>query len=173
MYRVLPGLIAGCLLLMASLPGVAADAFPGKPITLVVTQGPGSGSDVVGRLIAGYLSPALGQPVVVETIPGAGGSIAQEGVQRAAPDGYTILITIGGAHVLSLFTYKTLPYHPINDFSPITAIADTILGISASAAFAPNTLREAIEFSKKNRGLGLCVAAKKSKERTPLQTRRV
>jgi tripartite-type tricarboxylate transporter receptor subunit TctC len=70
-----------------------ADTYPSKPITLVVTQGPGSGSDVTGRLVAGYLGPLLGQTVVVENRAGASGIVGHQSVARAAPDGYTLLFT--------------------------------------------------------------------------------
>jgi tripartite-type tricarboxylate transporter receptor subunit TctC len=78
--------------LAASVPANAAD-WPTKPVTLVVPQGTGSGSDVVARLLATYMAPALGQPVVVDNRTGGGGIIAHQSVMRAAPDGYTILFT--------------------------------------------------------------------------------
>jgi tripartite-type tricarboxylate transporter receptor subunit TctC len=149
-----PGLSRAALVVagLAMCASAWGQSYPVKPIRMVVPLEPGGAVDIAGRAIAPRMTEVLGQPIIIENRGGAAGQIGTQQVARAAPDGYTILITIGGAHVLSLFTYKTLPYHPINDFSPITAIADTILGISASAAFAPNTLREAIDFARKNPG---------------------
>lgn len=142
MYRVLPSLIAGCLLLMASPPGVASDAFPVKPITLVVTQGPGSGSDVVGRLIAGYLSPALGQPVVVENRSGGSGIVGHQSVMRAAPDGYTLVLTSTSALFVVPIINPNAKYE-LADFAPVASISRAPFAVLvANAPTAPQTLTE-------------------------------
>ena len=109
--------------------GAHAQTFPVKPLNIVVPIGPGGGYDFTGRLLGEGLSKELGQPVIVENRSGAAGQIGTAHVARSAPDGYTVLVAIGAAHALSLYAYKTLPYHPVNDFTPITVIADTILGV--------------------------------------------
>ena len=86
-------LLLAALALASLSSNVVAQAWPSRPITLVVTQGAGSGSDVTARLLAGYLGPLLGQPVVVENRVGASGQIGHQSVIRAAPDGYTLLLT--------------------------------------------------------------------------------
>jgi tripartite-type tricarboxylate transporter receptor subunit TctC len=129
-----------------------AQTFPSKPIRIVVPLEPGGSVDIAARNVVPGMQESLGQPIVIENRGGAAGQIGTAAVAKAAPDGYTILFTIGSAHVLSLFAYKNLPYNPIRDFTPITAVVDTILGISASSAFAPNSLREMIEYAKANPG---------------------
>jgi tripartite-type tricarboxylate transporter receptor subunit TctC len=141
------------MLAVALLPAaVQAQAFPVKAVRLVVPLEPGGAVDIAARMISGKTGENLGQPIIVENRGGAAGQIGTAAVAKSPPDGYTILLTIGGAHVISQYTYKSLPYDPIKDFTPITAVADTILGISASASFAPSTLREMIEHAKRNAG---------------------
>jgi tripartite-type tricarboxylate transporter receptor subunit TctC len=134
----------------ASAGSVTAQAFPTKPIRMVVPVEPGGSVDIASRTIAPRMTEFLGQPIIVENRSGAGGQIGAQHVARAAPDGHTILVTVGAAHALAPFAYKSLPYHPVNDFSPITVVADTILCIAAGASFPPNSLREAIEHAKRN-----------------------
>jgi tripartite-type tricarboxylate transporter receptor subunit TctC len=93
MHSALRRALITATLLAPMAASVWADTYPSKPITLVVTQGPGSGSDVTGRLVAGYLGPILGQTVVVENRAGASGILGHQSVARAAPDGYTLLFT--------------------------------------------------------------------------------
>jgi tripartite-type tricarboxylate transporter receptor subunit TctC len=128
----------------------AAQTYPVKPIRMIVPVEPGGSVDIAGRSIAPRMTEFLGQPVIVENRSGAAGQIGALQVARSAPDGYTILIAIGAAHALSLYAYKSLPYHPVNDFTPITTIADTILGIWGAANFPPNNLRQAIDYAKAN-----------------------
>lgn len=108
-------LAAGTMVLAA---GVSAESYPDKPIR-VVTSAPGGSIDFVARLIAPALTAALGQPIVVENRGGAGGIIAVETVSKATPDGYTLLTYNSGMWTLQLMT--SVPYDPVNDFSPITA----------------------------------------------------
>ena len=129
-----------------------AQPFPSKPVRIVVPLEPGGAIDIGARMITPRLQEFLGQPVIVENRGGAAGQIGTQLVAKSPPDGYTFLVTIGSAHVLSMHAYKALPYHPVRDFTPITALADTLLGISASSAFAPGTLREMFDLAKRNPG---------------------
>jgi len=98
--------LTSSLTFMLALPAWS-QAFPQKPITVVVTQGPGSGSDVMARLLAGYLSPLLGQSVVVENRAGASGIIGHQSVAKAPADGYTLLFTsTAGLFVVPLMNAK-------------------------------------------------------------------
>jgi len=101
----------------------AADAYPAKPITIVYPYAPGSASDTLTRLIAESLQKQLGQPVIVESRPGAGGSIATEHVVRAAPDGYTLLLSASGTIAVNPHIYK-LRYQPVNDLAHISVAVE-------------------------------------------------
>jgi tripartite-type tricarboxylate transporter receptor subunit TctC len=124
---------------------VFADIYPSKPITLVVTQGPGSGSDVTGRLLAGYLGPILGQNVVVENRVGASGIIGHQSVVRAAPDGYTLLFTsTAGLFVVPVMNANAK--YSLSDFVPVTPVMRAPFAVLvANTPTAPKTMAELIQ----------------------------
>ncbi len=97
----------------------AADAYPTKPITIVYPYAPGSASDTMTRLLADAMSRKLGQPVIVDSKPGAGGSIATEHVVKAAPDGYTLLLSASGTIAVNPHIYK-LRYNPVEDLAQVS-----------------------------------------------------
>jgi len=99
-----------------------AQTYPSRPIKLIVPVGPGSNSDIVSRLIGEKLSERLGQPVVIETKPGAGGNIGAEFVAKSEPDGYTLLFASNATHGANKALYKSIPFDPLNDFAPIAFI---------------------------------------------------
>jgi tripartite-type tricarboxylate transporter receptor subunit TctC len=101
---------------------VQAQDYPDKPVRIIVPFSPGTTSDILGRLIAAKLSTQLGQQVIVENKPGAGGTIGYGAVAKAAPDGYTLLLA-GDALVLGPLLYRKLPYDPAKDFAPVTMVA--------------------------------------------------
>jgi tripartite-type tricarboxylate transporter receptor subunit TctC len=111
----------------AALPGRAAraqGAYPARPIRLVIPFAAGGPTDIVARLVADRMAARLGQPVVVDARPGAGGAIAAEAVARAAPDGHTLLIGTATTHAVNPALQEgRLPFHPIRDFAPIAQIA--------------------------------------------------
>jgi tripartite-type tricarboxylate transporter receptor subunit TctC len=129
-----------------------AQTYPDKPIRFVVAYPPGGAADLLARLLQPKMRDTLGQPVVIEHRGGAGGQIGAQAVSTSAPDGYTIMSTVGPAHLLSKFTAKSLPYDPVRDFTPVTAGIATVLGVAANAAFPPNDVAELIAFAKKNPG---------------------
>jgi tripartite-type tricarboxylate transporter receptor subunit TctC len=106
-----------------------AQAYPAKPVRMIIPYPPGGGNDTLGRLFAAKLSDRLGQPVVVENRPGAGTLIGTEAAAKSAPDGYTILLSSIATHALSPNLYAKVPYDPIKDFAPVTllGIAPTVL----------------------------------------------
>jgi len=123
--------LLACLLATASF-ALAAQEFPTKPIKIVVPQGPGSGADVVSRMLAESMSRDLGQPVVVENKPGANGIIASQLVQKEAADGYTLLQTSVSLVSFNQFLYKNVPFDPLRDFTFVAPIADASFAVVAS-----------------------------------------
>jgi tripartite-type tricarboxylate transporter receptor subunit TctC len=108
--------------LVAYAAGAAAQAWPNHPIRMVVPLSPGGFADVPARIVAPRLAAALGEQVFVENRPGAGGTIGADFVAKARPDGYTLLFT-GTPHVISAWLYKSLPYDPLKDFTPVSLVA--------------------------------------------------
>jgi len=117
------------ILLMGISVCAQAQAWPNKPIKLVIPFPPGGGNDSIGRLIGQKLGDALGQPVVIDNRPGAGATIGTEIVAKSAADGYTILLSSITTHALAPALYPKLGYDPIKDFTPLSviAIAPTVL----------------------------------------------
>lgn len=120
----------------------SAQAYPNRPITLVVTQGVGSGSDVTGRLLAGYLGPLLGQTVAVENRTGASGIIGHQSVARAAPDGYTLLFTsTAGLFVVPVMNPNAK--YGLDDFTPVAPVMRAPFAVLVNnTPGAPKTLGE-------------------------------
>jgi len=111
------------LLLLAASATAWAQAYPDRPLRLVVGFPPGGSGDFLARIVADELTRELGQPVVVDNKPGAGSNIAAEHVARAAPDGYTILLAGNFTHAINPWLYKNLSWDPHRDFTPITKVA--------------------------------------------------
>ncbi len=118
--QALAAITAAASLLAA--PAVAQD-YPNKPITIVVPFGPGSGSDQAARLYAKALGEEVKVPIVVENKGGANGFIAAQYVAKAAPDGYTVLLTSNTTHAANEHLFKKLPYDPVKDFAPISLLS--------------------------------------------------
>jgi tripartite-type tricarboxylate transporter receptor subunit TctC len=111
----------------AVVPGLAqaqAQAYPNRPVKLVVPFAPGGFTDVVARILSARLSTALGQQFVVENKPGAGSSIGSDLVAKSAPDGYTLLM-VSSTHVISPWIYKNLPYDPVKSFTAVGKLVDS------------------------------------------------
>lgn len=142
MHSALRRALITATLLAPMAPPVWADTFPSKPITLVVTQGVGSGSDITARLLAGYLGPLLGQNVVVENRAGASGIIGHQSVARAAPDGYTLLFTsTAGLFVVPVMNSNAK--YALADFVPVAPVMRAPFAVLvANTPSAPKTLTE-------------------------------
>ncbi len=127
----------------------SAQGYPNKPVRLIVSFTPGGFADLVGRSIAQSLQQQWGQPVVVENRPGAAGILATELAAKAVPDGYTLYLATDGPFVINPFIYKTLPYHPLNDFVPVvlTAYVPFVLVTNPSLVKA-NTVQEFVTAAK-------------------------
>jgi tripartite-type tricarboxylate transporter receptor subunit TctC len=141
------------LLAALLLPQLAlADWQPTRPVKLVVPFAPGGQPDVVARSLAEPLSKALGQPVIVENRPGAGGNIAAEAVAKSAPDGLTLLFGTNGPLVVSPALYKDLPYDPLVDLAPVTLVGTSPNLIAVNPSLGVATLAELIAKAKAEPG---------------------
>lgn len=143
-------LFAGIALLTA--PGTFGQAYPAKPVRLVVPFPPGGSLDITGRLIAQRLTEAWGQSVVVENRPGAGGNIGADLVAKSPPDGYTILMGALSTHAVNPNLYAKMPYDAAKDFIPITLIATTPNVLVVNAASPVGSVKEFIAYTKANPG---------------------
>ena len=99
------------------------EKFPSKPITLVVPQAAGGANDAIARVIAFRLTEQLGQTVLVDNRPGAGGNVGTAATARAKPDGYTLLVTADSAQVINPWLYKSTGFDPVKDFVPVAPLA--------------------------------------------------
>ncbi len=127
-----------------------AQAWPSKPIRYIVIFAPGGTTDILARLISPKLSEALGQPVVVENRPGAGGNNGAEMIAKAAPDGYTIGSGTVSSHAINATLYSKLPYDPDKDFSPITMLATLPNMLVVHPSLGVNNIPELIALLKAN-----------------------
>jgi len=128
-------------------PAVHAQAFPSKPVRLIIPFPPGGSTDTVGRLLANRLSTTWRQPVIVENRPGAGGNIGADAVSKSAPDGYTFLL-IANSHVSSAALYEKLPFDPVKDFTPLSQIAFFSLVLVVHPSLSATTLQQLVALSK-------------------------
>ncbi|MGE0626273.1 MAG: Bug family tripartite tricarboxylate transporter substrate binding protein [Hyphomicrobiaceae bacterium] len=148
--------MAGCLALVGSAvtmvsPVAAQDDYPKAPIKLLVGFGPGGGNDLVSRLLAIHLSPLLGQPIVVENKPGAGGRIAAELLTRSAPDGYTLLVAPAGTLMVAPAVYKKLNFDPLKSFELISNFSLYAFILSVPSSHPAKSVKELVAWGKANR----------------------
>jgi tripartite-type tricarboxylate transporter receptor subunit TctC len=116
---------------LAALPAHAQGAYPDKPIRLVVNFPPGGAADVIGRAVAQQLGESLKQQVVVENRPGANGNIGADAVAKSAADGYTLLLSSGGAMTVNPFLYPSMPFDPVKDLVPVASAARVLVFLMA------------------------------------------
>ena len=138
----------------ASLVGAAesADAFPTKPVRMIVAQGIGSSVDTLGRIIGTQLGEMWGKQVIIDNRGGAGGTIGAEIAARSAPDGYTLLMSSTAMQVVSPQLYKKLPYHPVKDFMPLAMLAITQNMLVTNQNVPFKTVKDLIAYAKANPG---------------------
>jgi tripartite-type tricarboxylate transporter receptor subunit TctC len=135
--------------LFGSAVGAQAQDYPNRFVTLVAPFAPGGPSDTTARLIAGPMSKALGQQVVVENVSGAGGTIGSNRVAKAAPDGYQLIIAGSGTHAAVEYLFKNPPYHP-SDFDGIGLINLSPMVVTSKSAIPAKTLQEFIAYLRAN-----------------------
>ncbi|MCY1167395.1 hypothetical protein D9M73_73560 [compost metagenome] len=141
-WRPFASMMAACMVLTTA-PAHAAErnAYPSRPVRMVVPFPPGGPTDILARVLGQHLSESLGQPFVVENKSGANTLIGAELVARSAPDGYTLLMAVDNTLVMNQFLHSRLSYDPVKDFSPIAKVADSPL-ILVSGKDGPKTLDE-------------------------------
>lgn len=143
----------GALLLAAGAGSALADAaYPTKAITLVVPQAAGGANDVIARVVAQRLSEQMGQPVIVDNRPGAGGTLATAATARAKHDGYTLLLTADSAHVIGPALYRNPGFDPVKDFEPVAPVATAGYVLVANPSFPANNVTELIALAKARPG---------------------
>ena len=149
---VLSGLLSGLCLVATSIgsSGAWAQAFPNKPLRLVIPFTTGGGNDIVARIVAAKMSDGLGQPVVVENRPGAQGIIAVENVAKSAPDGHSILMGPSGPMSINPAIYAKLPYNTLRDFQPISMIGSFPLILVVNPSTSVRSVKDLVEFARAN-----------------------
>lgn len=130
----------------------AQDTYPSKPVKIVIGFGPGSGTDLVARMLAEELQKTFNQPFIVENKPGAAAQIAANQVKAAAPDGYTLLLTSNSTHSVNPHIFKKLQYDPIADFTPIGGVGFFPFILAVDAKVPAQTPKEFISWAQANRG---------------------
>jgi len=141
-------LVACFIIAVAQCAAAQSDAFPARPIRLVVTVPPGGAADFIARLVGGKVGEALGQQVVVENRGGAGGTIAANEVAKASADGYTLLQNSITTHGIGPHLYSRLPYDPGKDFAPVSMLATLPLIMAVNAELPARSMNELIAYSK-------------------------
>lgn len=137
------------LLALLSFPA-QAQTYPTRPITIVVPYPPGASTDFTARLLRDPLAEALGQTVVIDNRPGAGGTTGAAAVANAAPDGHTLLVCVNAPLTMNMYMQKNFPFDPKTAFAPIMTAADVVLALAVNAAVPVKTVPELIDYAKKN-----------------------
>jgi tripartite-type tricarboxylate transporter receptor subunit TctC len=136
---------------LAAAPAVAQN-YPTKPIRILIAQAPGSATDVVSRVVGNRLSEGLGQPIVIEARPGAGGVVGTEAAARSAPDGYTLFMANNSTHGSNPAVYAKLPYDAINDFAPIAFVASVPYVLVVDPSLPAKNVQELVALAKSRPG---------------------
>lgn len=141
-----------CGAAVPAMSAIAAEAFPTRPIRLIVPFTPGGTTDILARLVAQKAGEVLGQPMVVENRPGAGGNIGAEAAARSAADGYTLVMGTLGTQVTNQFIYPRMPYDSAKDFAPVTLVANSPNVLLVNSTLPANSIGELIALAKREPG---------------------
>ena len=144
-----PGFVVAALFAASA---ALAQTYPNKPIRIIIAQAPGSATDVISRVVANRLQESLGQPVVIEARPGAGGAVGTEAAARSAPDGYTLFMANNSTHGSNPALYAKLPYDAVNDFAPITLVAAVPYVLVVDPALPVKSVQDLIALAKSKPG---------------------
>src|ERR1700731_524470 len=134
--------------LLHGVAGAAAQAWPTRPVSMVVPFAPGGSVDVMGRILAARLSEVLGQQVIVENVPGAGGMLGSARVAKATPDGYEFVLGIAGTHAQNQTLYKNPLYNAATDFAPVALVAEQPTVLVTRKDLPPDTLPDFTPYAK-------------------------
>jgi len=145
MNRLLGVTLAVALLVVS---GAAASQYPAKPLRLIVPQGPGSSSDIISRIVALKVGELLGQPLVVDNRPGAGGILGADIAAKAAPDGYTLMLGATPWVTMAPYTYRNLSYDPLNDLLPVSLVAISPNLLVVNPSVRATTVKELVELMR-------------------------
>ncbi|MEA2982986.1 MAG: hypothetical protein QOF09_4809 [Alphaproteobacteria bacterium] len=151
-HRVAAGALLLAICFSFGLPASHAQTYPARAVTILAPFAPGSGTDTAARIIAQVLQDALGQPFVVENRVGANGLLAGNAVARAAPDGYTLLFTTNSTHSVVYGLYKSVPYDPIKDFTPVARIGSFPSFVAVNPSLPIRSMQELVAYAKANPG---------------------
>ena len=143
--------LAALIALAATASIATAQPYPTKPIRFLVPFGPGGVGDITARVVAQKMSASLGQQVIIDNRPGAGGIVASEIVAKAAPDGYTLLL-LNNAHAVSMSLFKSLPYDTLRDFAPISSIATFSIVLLVNADSPIKSVKDLIASARASPG---------------------
>ena len=138
--------------MLAGMPQAMAQAYPSKPINVIVPYAPGGNTDVVARIVLEHMGQTLGQALPIENIGGAGGTTGSNRAAKAAPDGYTILVGQMGTHGAAPALYPNLPYNPLTDFEHVSQLSDTPIAVFGRKDLPVTTLQELIALIKADPG---------------------
>jgi tripartite-type tricarboxylate transporter receptor subunit TctC len=130
----------------------AQDKYPSRPITLIVPQAAGGANDAIARVVGQKLSELLGQGVIIENRPGAGGNVGTASAAKAKPDGYTLMLTVNSAHVINPSLYKSTGFDPVKDFEPVSPVATAGYVLVANPAFPAKNVAELVAAAKAQPG---------------------
>jgi tripartite-type tricarboxylate transporter receptor subunit TctC len=130
----------------------AAQTYPTKPIRILIAQAPGSATDVISRVVGNRLSEALGQPVIIEARPGAGGALGTEAAARSTPDGYTLFMANNSTHGSNPAVYAKLPYDAVKDFAPVSFVASVPYVLVVEPSLPAKSVQELIALAKSKPG---------------------
>ena len=144
--------VAATIDLSAYAQGVSVQDYPSKPVTIVVPFGPGSGTDVITRIVAQPLGIALKQTIVIENKPGANGAIAATQVARSIPDGHTLLMSTNSPHSAAPALNRTLAYDPVKDFAPLSRVGSFTFMLAVHPDLPATSVSELIAYAKANPG---------------------
>ena len=133
-------------------PPAFAQNYPAKPIRVIIAQAPGSATDVISRVVANRLQESLGQPIVIEARPGAGGVLGTEAAARSAPDGYTLFMANNSTHGSNPAVYAKLPYDAVNDFAPVGFVASVPYVLVVDPSLPVKNVQELIALAKSKSG---------------------
>jgi tripartite-type tricarboxylate transporter receptor subunit TctC len=147
--RFLAGVALACAF---ALPAAAQDKYPSKPIRMIVSFAVGGPTDIVARIMGARMGEVLGQQVIIDNRPGAGGNLGADVVAKAAPDGYTLLMATVSTHAINPLLYKKIPYDPVTDFSPIGQVGVTPSVLAVHKDVPARSSAELIALLKANPG---------------------
>ncbi|MBP9941045.1 MAG: tripartite tricarboxylate transporter substrate binding protein, partial [Comamonas sp.] len=145
--------LAAAALTVTGIAPAAAQTFPNKPINIIVPFSAGGTTDILARIVGQALGTELGQSVIIDNRPGAGGNIGGQAAARAPADGYTLFMGTVGTHAINAALYKKMPFDPIKDFAPLSRVANVPNLLVAHPSQPYKTVQELITYAKANPGM--------------------